>query len=164
MPAGLLKVERIEVDDLSRHVVLALLSEHLTSMHTLSPPESVHALDVSRLKAPGITFWTAWSGEVLMACGALKELDARHGEVKSMRTPDDRRGHGAGRAMLAHIVQVARDRGYEHLSLETGSQDAFLPAQALYASVGFKPCGPFGAYREDRHSVFMTLELANPGA
>jgi putative acetyltransferase len=164
MPAGLLKVERIEVDDLSRQVVLALLSEHLTSMHTLSPPESVHALDVSRLKAPGITFWTAWAGEVLMGCGALKELDARHGEVKSMRTPDARRGHGAGRTLLAHIVQVARDRGYERLSLETGSQDAFLPAQALYASVGFKLCGPFGAYQEDRHSVFMTLDLASLGA
>jgi putative acetyltransferase len=164
MPAGLLKVERIEVDDLSRQVVLALLSEHLTSMHTLSPPESVHALDVSRLKAPGITFWTAWAGEVLMGCGALKELDARHGEVKSMRTPDARRGHGAGRTLLAHIVQVARDRGYERLSLETGSQDAFLPAQALYASMGFKLCGPFGAYQEDRHSVFMTLDLASLGA
>ena len=150
---------RIEVDDLSRPQVHALLREHLDNMYELSPPESVHALDLSKLKAPDVTFWTAWEGEVLIGCGALKELDASHGEVKSMRTPDAVRRRGAGRAILVHIVAEAKARGYERLSLETGSTDAFLPAQRLYESFGFAYCGPFGAYKEDPYSVFMTLEL-----
>jgi putative acetyltransferase len=150
---------QIEIDDLTRPEVVALLEEHLANMHALSPPEFVHALDISRLKVPEITFWTAWSGGVLMGCGALKALTPRHGEVKSMRTPAARRGHGAARALMAHIVTVARGRRYERLSLETGSHQAFLPAQALYASFGFARCGPFGSYGEDPHSVFMSLRL-----
>lgn len=150
---------RIEIDDLSRPEVHALLREHLDNMYELSPPESVHALDLAKLKAPDVTFWTAWDEGLLLGCGALKELDATHGEVKSMRTPDALRRRGAGRAILAHIVAEARGRGYARLSLETGSMDAFLPAQRLYESFGFSYCGPFGSYREDPNSVFMSLRL-----
>jgi putative acetyltransferase len=149
----------IEPDDLTRPAVLALLNEHLSNMYELSPPESVHALDVSRLRSPDVTFWTVWDGDELLGCGALKELSRDHGEVKSMRTPAARRRTGAGRAVLAHIVGVARQRGYRSLSLETGSQPAFEPAQKLYESFGFTRCGPFAAYREDPNSVFMSLRL-----
>lgn len=149
----------IELDDLTRPQVHALLEEHLTNMRELSPPESVHALDLGRLRTPDITFWTVWEGGVLLGCGALKELSAEHGEVKSMRTPRALRGRGAARALLAHIIATARARGYRRLSLETGAQAAFQPAQALYASAGFERCGPFADYRDDPNSVFMTLAL-----
>jgi len=150
---------RIEIDDPARADVFALLEEHLRNMHELSPPESIHALDVSRLKAPEITFWSVRDGSILLGCGALKELSPLHGEVKSMRTPATLRRRGAGRAVLSHILQEARARGYTRLSLETGSAEAFLPAQKLYQSVGFKYCGPFADYKPDPNSVFMTLEL-----
>lgn len=150
---------KIELDDLSRPAVHALLEEHLRSMHALSPPESVHALDLNALRRPEITFWSAWEGDVLLGCGALMALSATHGEVKSMRTPEARRRTGAGRALLSHIIDVARSRGYERLSLETGSMAAFTPAHRLYASAGFVETGPFGAYAEDPNSVFMTLVL-----
>ena len=150
---------RIERDDLLRAEVRALLGEHLTSMYSLSPPESVHALGLDGLKSPDVTFWTVWEGTVLMGCGALKELDATHGEVKSMRTPAKLRRRGAGRAVLTHILAEARARGYTRLSLETGSMDEFKPARELYESFGFSYCGPFGSYKEDPYSTFMTLEL-----
>ncbi len=150
---------RIEIDDPARADVFALLEEHLRSMHELSPPESIHALDVRRLKAPEITFWSVREGSILLGCGALKELSPLHGEVKSMRTPATLRRRGAGRAVLSHILQEARARGYTRLSLETGSAEAFLPAQKLYQSVGFTYCGPFADYKPDPNSVFMTLEL-----
>lgn len=149
----------IEPDDLTRPQVHALLAEHLTQMHAQSPACSVHALDIERLRAPGITVWTAWDGEDLLGCGALKALDARHGEIKSMRTAPRHRGKGIGRAILAHLLAVARERGYERLSLETGATEHFLPALQLYASAGFQRCGPFGSYGEDPHSVFMTRKL-----
>jgi putative acetyltransferase len=150
----------IEIDDPGRPDVLALLEEHLRDMHALGPPESVHALDVSALQRAGITFWSVRAADGrLLGCGALKQLDATHGEIKSMRTPQALRRRGAGRAMLAHIVRAARERGCTRLSLETGSAAAFAPAQALYASVGFRHCGPFGDYVDDPHSVFMTLVL-----
>lgn len=151
---------RIETDDLSRPAIHALLNEHLANMYELSPPESVHALDLEKLRAPGITFWSAWDGAVLLGVGALKELDPTHGEVKSMRTPAALRRRGAGRAILTHVIEVARSRNYRRLSLETGSIDAFRPAQSLYESFGFVRCGPFGDYREDPNSVFMTLTLS----
>lgn len=157
-PALLLPM-KLEIDDLSRPAVHALLNEHLQSMYELSPPESVHALDLERLRKPEITFWTAWEGPVLVGCGALKELDRKHGEVKSMRTPNAHRRKGVGRVILSHIIQVARSRSYEHLSLETGSMEAFNPAQKLYESFGFTRCGPFGQYIEDPNSLFMTLRL-----
>jgi putative acetyltransferase len=150
---------RIEIDDLTRHEVLALLNEHLSNMYELSPPESVHALDVSKLRAPDITFWTAWDDDGLLGCGALKQLSSWHGEIKSMRTPAARRRTGAGRALLMHIIGAARERRYRRLSLETGSSPDFLPAQRLYESFGFTRCGPFEGYVEDPHSVFMSLTL-----
>lgn len=150
---------RIELDDPAKPDVYALLEEHLRNMHELSPPESVHALDVSRLKQRDVTFWSAREGEALVGCGALKELSPEHGEVKSMRTPQARRRRGAGRAMLVHIVQEARRRGYKRLSLETGTAEAFKPAWNLYQSAGFTFCGPFADYRQDPHSAFMTLAL-----
>ena len=154
----------IEHDDLSRPAIHALLEEHLQSMRAWSPPESVHALDLDKLRQPGITFWSAWDeAGLLLGCGALKELDATHGELKSMRTPEAHRGRGAGRAILAHIISVATARGYERLSLETGATAPFAPAQRLYESAGFTRCGPFAGYGEDPHSVFMTLPLASDG-
>lgn len=150
---------KIEIDDLSRPDIHALLDEHLQSMYELSPPESVHALDLEKLRRPEITFWSAWDDSLLLGCGALKELDPRHGEVKSMRTPAALRRKGAGRALLAHIIAVAKSRRYERLSLETGSMEAFRPAQKLYESFGFTYCGPFGDYVEDPNSVFMTMRL-----
>ena len=150
---------RIVADDLSGPEIRALLEEHLQSMHSLSPPESVHALDLAKLRRPDISFWTAWDDDVLVGCGALKEIDRAHGEIKSMRTPQTLRRRGAGRAILAHILGVARSRDYERLSLETGSSEAFAPAQRLYESFGFERCGPFGDYVLDPHSVFMTLRL-----
>ena len=150
---------QIKVDDLTRPEIRALLQEHLDSMYALSPPESVHALDLAKLRSHDITFWTAWDGALLLGCGALKQLDARHGELKSMRTPAAHRGRGAGRALLLHILNVAKARAYARLSLETGAVEDFLPAQKLYASAGFVFCGPFASYREDPHSLFMTLDL-----
>ena len=150
---------RIETDDLTRPQVHALLQEHLDNMYELSPPESVHALDLFKLRVPEISFWTVWDGDVLLGCGALKQLDATHGEVKSMRTPQALRRRGAGRAVLRHIIERARARGLKRLSLETGSFDAFKPAQDLYASFGFTFCGPFAQYTDDPNSTFMTLEL-----
>jgi len=150
---------RIERDDLSRPQVLALLREHLDDMHAQSPPGSVHALDLSGLRRPDISFWTVWDGATLLGCGALRELDPAHGEVKSMRTPKALRGRGAARAMLAHIVDTARARGYRRLSLETGAQAAFAPAHGLYQRFGFAFCGAFGDYADDPNSVFMTRVL-----
>ena len=149
----------IKIDDLSHPQVHKLLEEHLANMHELSPPEQVFALDVSKLRAPGITFLTVWEDDALLGCGALKELSATRGEVKSMRTPKALRRGGAGRAVLAHIIGIARERGYHSLSLETGSHPAFLPAQKLYQTFGFAYCGPFADYREDPSSVFMSLAL-----
>jgi putative acetyltransferase len=150
---------RIEPDDLTRPQVHALLQEHLDNMYELSPPESVHALDLSKLRAPEISFWTVWDGDELLGCGALKQLDPTHGEVKSMRTPQALRRRGAGRAVLGHIIGQARLRGMKRLSLETGNFHAFRPAQELYASFGFTFCGPFASYTDDPNSVFMTLAL-----
>jgi putative acetyltransferase len=150
---------RIEIDDLTHPAVLALLNEHLTNMHELSPPEQVFALDVTKLRAPDITFWGVWEGETLLGFGALKELSPTQGEIKSMRTPQALRRQGAGRAVLAHIVAVAKQRGYTTLNLETGSHPAFHKAHTLYRSFGFVFCGPFGSYRENPSSVFMTLSL-----
>lgn len=151
---------RIEVDDLSRPAVHDLLSEHLANMYELSPPEQVFALDLSKLKSPDITFWTVWDENILLGCGALKELTTTHGEIKSMRTPAKLRNRGAGRAVLDRIVEAARQRGYTLLSLETGTHPAFLAAQQLYRSAGFQESDPFGSYKEDPHSLFMELRLS----
>lgn len=150
----------IRCDDLTSAAIRGLLEEHLRDMHALSPPESVHALDLAALRRPEITFWAAWEDDQLLGCGALKQLDLTHGEIKSMRTAVAYRGRGVGRAMLVHIVAEARRRAYHRLSLETGSMDAFAPARRLYESFGFHRCGPFADYAEDPNSVFMSHELA----
>jgi putative acetyltransferase len=150
---------RIEIDDLSRPPVLALLEEHLRNMYELTPPEYVFAFDASKLRAPGVTFWTAWQDDALLGCAALKELSPLDGEIKSMRTPASLRRHGAGRALLDHILTTARARGYRTLFLETGRQPEFVPAHTLYRSAGFRDCGPFGDYTDNGNSVFMSLQL-----
>ena len=149
----------IRLDDLRGAPVAALLREHLAEMHVHSPPESVHALDLDALRAPGISFWTAWEGEELLGCAALRALVGRAGEIKSMRTAARHRGRGVADALLRHVLDEARRRGYRRLSLETGSMAHFEPARRLYARHGFVPCGPFGDYVEDRHSLFMTRAL-----
>ena len=150
---------RIEIDDLARPAIHELLSEHLANMYELTPPEQVFALDLSKLKSPDITFWTVWDNDLLLGCGALKELTPMHGEIKSMRTPAQFRGRGAGRVVLNQIIDTAKLRRYNLLSLETGTHPAFLPAQQLYKSAGFQISGPFADYKEDPHSLFMALEL-----
>jgi putative acetyltransferase len=149
----------IQLDDITHPQVLALLQEHLDDMYAWSPPESVHALDVSKLKVPSIAFFTAWECDTLLATGALKRIDVSHAEIKSMRTPKALRGKGAAKAMLAHLLAHARAQGFSRLSLETGTQVQFEPARKLYASAGFTECGPFEGYELDPHSHFMTLTL-----
>jgi putative acetyltransferase len=149
----------IRLDDLAGVEIRALLAEHLHNMHEHSPPESVHALDLTGLLKAEITFWTVWSGGELFGCGALKELTPAHGEIKSMRTVSAHRRKGVARAMLEHIIGEARRRSYARLSLETGSMGAFEPARRLYERFGFKYCAPFGDYREDPNSVFLTRIL-----
>lgn len=156
----------IKIDDLTGPEIHVLLQEHLHSMTLHSPLESIHALDLDALRKPEITFWTAWndpdqdgSSKVLLGCGALKELDAGHAEIKSMRTASPYLRKGVARAILAHMMDQARRRGYARLSLETGSAKAFEPARNLYASFGFTYCGPFAQYVEDPYSLFMTKML-----
>ncbi|MBO9624706.1 MAG: GNAT family N-acetyltransferase [Sphingomonas sp.] len=136
--------------------VIALLQVHFAGMLANSPEGSCHFLDLSALRAPEVTFWSAWDGEDLLGCGALKQLDAGHGEIKSMRTAAEHLRRGTGAALVGHILGVARERGYRRLSLETGSGPAFEPAHALYRQFGFTDCGPFGDYEEDPFSRFMT--------
>jgi putative acetyltransferase len=137
--------------------VVALLQLHLDSMHAYSPPDSVHALDTSRLQQPSIRFWTAWDGAQLLGCAALREIDAAHGEIKSMRTHPEHLRRGTGAALLRHILQVARERGYTRLSLETGTGPAFEAAHGLYRQFGFTDCAPLAGYpAADPFSRFMT--------
>ena len=150
---------RIETDDVTRPQVLALLEEHLRNMYEITPPEFVFAFDAAKLREPGLVVWTAWRDDVLLGVAALKELSPTQGEVKSMRTPAHLRRQGAGRALLEHILDVAWQRGYRELFLETGRQQDFTPALTLYRSVGFRECGPFGDYEENGNSVFMSLAL-----
>jgi putative acetyltransferase len=149
----------IKVDDLSGPEIYVLLDEHLQSMKLYSPPESIHALDLPALRKPEITFWTAWENGDLLGCGALKELDPRHGELKSMRTAARHLRKGVATALLEHILTEARRRRYARVSLETGSAEAFAPARNLYARFGFNFCEPFASYVLDPYSVFMTREL-----
>ncbi|MFC8503980.1 GNAT family N-acetyltransferase [Pedococcus sp. NPDC057267] len=152
----------IRLGGLDTPQVRALLEEHVADMRRYSPPESVHTLDVDRLRTPDLTFWSVWDGAEAIGCGALRELDPTHGELKSMRTAAGHRRRGVGAAMLDHLVAEARRRGYERVSLETGSPAPFEPARLLYERHGFVECGPFGPYAADEFSVFMTLELDGP--
>lgn len=149
----------IRVDDLSSPEIVQLLRAHLQSMALLSPPESVHALDLESLRQPEVTFWSVWQDSELMGCGAIKELDFRHGEIKSMRTVSSHLRQGVAATLMRHILDEAKRRSYERLSLETGSTEPFAPARSLYASFGFTPCGPFADYVHDPFSVFMTREI-----
>ncbi|MCV2393937.1 GNAT family N-acetyltransferase [Actinotalea sp. M2MS4P-6] len=150
---------RVEIDDLSGDDVRALLAGHLAEMRATTPACSVHALDLDGLSAPHVTVWAARDGVELLGAGALSELDATHGELKSMRTAAHARGRGVAAAVLGTIMAAARARGYRRLSLETGSYEFFAPARRLYARHGFVECGPFAGYRDDPNSVFMTLAL-----
>lgn len=149
----------IRVDDLRGPEIARLLEQHLQEMRIISPPESVHALDLAGLRIPQITFWTVWEGTALAGCGAIKELDPGHGEIKSMRTAPEFRNRGVASLMLRHILEEARRRRYTRLSLETGSMAFFEPARRLYQKFGFVPCGPFSTYTDDPNSAFMTMEL-----
>ena len=153
---------RFILDDLSGAPTRALIARHLAGMHANSPPESVHAFDLGRLRESGVTFWSVWVGGEIAGCGGLRILDAERGELKSMRVADAFLGLGIGRAILDHLVAEARARGLTSLWLETGSGPAFVPALRLYESAEFRRCGPFGDYREDPFSVFMTRELPAP--
>ena len=150
----------IRVDDLRGAQIAALLREHLDAMRRVSPPESVHALDIARLRQPEVTFWTAWDGEKLAGCAALKELDRGHGEIKSMRTATAYARRGVASSLLQHLIAEAQRRRYRRLSLETGAMDYFAPARKLYRTFGFTPCPPFAAYVDDPNSEFMSRELA----
>ncbi len=149
----------IRIDDLSGGEVAALLREHLACMAQVSPPESRHALDLNQLRQPGITFWTAWTGPQLAGCGALKEIDATHGEVKSMRTAKTHLRQGVATTLLRHIIGEAKRRGYRRLSLETGSMPYFAPARSLYRNAGFRECAAFEGYKPDPNSCFFTMEI-----
>lgn len=149
----------IKIDDLKGPEIYELLQEHLRSVSLHSPPESIHALDIEALRKPEITFWTVWESGELLGCGALKELDSQHAEIKSMRTSSSHLRKGVAKNLLNHILEEAQRRGYRRLSLETGSMEAFEPARQLYANFGFTYCEPFADYGEDSYSVFMTREL-----
>lgn len=149
----------IKIDDLSGPEIAALLAEHLECMAQVSPPESRHALDLERLRQPSITFWTVWDGKQLAGCGALKEIDPAHGEVKSMRTAKTQLRRGVASMLLQHIIAEANRRGYRRLSLETGSMPYFEPARSLYRKAGFKECAAFADYKPDPNSTFFTQEI-----
>jgi putative acetyltransferase len=149
----------IRIDDLRGFEIIELLEEHLNDMAQVSPPESRHALDLDGLRKPDITFWSIWNDSELAGCGALKELDEHHAEIKSMRTAYAYLRNGVASQMLRHLIDEARCRGYRRLSLETGSMAYFEPARTLYSRFGFTYCGPFASYVEDPNSLFMTLAI-----
>lgn len=151
----------IKVDDLTGKEIAELLEQHIRDMRAVSPPESVHALDLSGLRKPEITFWTIWDENSLAGCGAIKELDPSHAEIKSMRTAPDYRNKGVATLLLQHIIAEAKSRNYRKLSLETGSMPFFEPAKQLYRKFGFVDCEPFSDYKPDPNSVFMTIELSS---
>lgn len=150
----------IRIGDLRNEQIVSLLQEHHDDMLSHSPPESVHALDLSALEQPDITFWSLWINQELAGVGALKELDEHHGEIKSMRTSKQHLRMGVAGQILNHIIDHARHCSYKKLSLETGTMDVFLPAQKLYSRFGFQVCEPFGNYRIDPFSMFMTKDLS----
>jgi putative acetyltransferase len=150
---------KVKVDDLKSPDIAEFLSEHLRCLAEVSPVESRHALNLEELRGSDITFWTVYCGEQLVGCGALRQLDLRHGEIKSMRTAKACLRKGVGSLVLHTIISEARRRGYRRLSLETGSMDYFNPAHALYHKFGFRNCPPFADYRPDPNSVFLTREL-----
>lgn len=159
---------KIIEDDLQGEAVLALLQEHFDDMYATSPPESVHTLNISELRQPHITFWSIWDSQgsemQLAGCVALKEHNSELCEIKSMRTAKTHHRKGVASILLKHIIAIAQQRGYQHISLETGIEDYFTAARALYRKFGFTECDPFADYQPDPNSVFMTLGVApEPG-
>lgn len=150
----------IAPDDPRAPDVRALLERHLELMRRITPPEDVHALDVDGLADPSVTFFSWREGGEVLAVGALREIDPAHAEIKSMHTVRAARGRGIGRAMAEHLLSVARERGYERVSIETGAMEAFAPARALYASLGFEDCGPFAEYPDSPNSHYMTRAIS----
>ncbi|MCC9193342.1 GNAT family N-acetyltransferase [Arthrobacter sp. zg-Y916] len=140
------------------------LQSHLDELRPTAPAESRHALDLTGLRQPSVRLWVAWDGEAIAATGALAVLESGHEELKSMRTAPGMRGRGLGRLMLGHLLEDAAARSVERVSLETGSMEFFAPARRLYESAGFVPCDPFGGYKEDPNSVFMSLTLSAPAS
>lgn len=157
-------VMKIILDDLTHPAIKLLLEEHLADMRATSPPESVHALDLDALKTPDVRFFTLWQHEQLAACGALKQIDKAHEELKSMRVAANSRRQGFAVALLNHLIEDAATRGVKRISLETGTAPFFEPACRLYQNAGFTECGPFDGYQLDEHSRFMTLVLPSRGA
>lgn len=149
----------IKIDNLLGAEIANFLEEHIQEMKAVSPPESKHALDLEGLRKPEITFWTVWDNDNLVGCGAIKKLDAEHAELKSMRTKVSCRGKGVASMLLKHILNEAKLRGYQRVSLETGSMPFFDPARNLYRKYGFKDCAPFATYKEDPNSFFMAKDL-----
>jgi putative acetyltransferase len=152
---------QIAIDDPRAGDVRALLAVHLTFARGQTPPEDAHAIDVDGLLDPAVTFFSYRAGGALLAIGALKELDPRQAEIKSMHTAQAARGRGIGGKMLEHLIAVARERGYLRVSLETGSMASFAPARSLYARAGFELCAPFGDYPDSPNSTYMTLGLGS---
>jgi putative acetyltransferase len=150
---------KIIVDDLSGPKIGAFLQEHLDEMRKISPPESTHALDLDGLRQPEVTFWSVYDGEELVGCGALKKLDTTSAELKSMRTARTATRRGVASALLEHILAEARQRGFTRLYLETGTDDHFAPAHALYTKYGFTRCDAFADYPQDPNSMHMTKVL-----
>ena len=149
----------VRQDDLSSVESQSIVREHMAGMLENTPLESVHALPLHKLQQDHVTFWTAWVGSVLCGCGALQRLDHKQGEVKSMRTREKFLRQGVGQAVLSRIVAEAQSRSWERLSLETGSAASFAAARSMYIKNGFQICGPFGDYKLDPHSVFMSKQL-----
>lgn len=149
----------IAVADPNADDVRAILERHLTFARGESPPEHVHALNTGAWADPGLTLFGARRGGSLIGVGAIRRLDGTHAELKAMHTQAEARGQGVGQAMLTHLLRVAEARGYQRVSLETGTMDAFAPARALYRKAGFRPCPPFGPYTVNPYSVCMTLVL-----
>ncbi|WP_145744837.1 GNAT family N-acetyltransferase [Saccharopolyspora dendranthemae] len=150
---------RIVVDDLTGPEIEAFLNGHLSEMRAISPPGSTHALELNSLRRPGVTFWSAREDDAVLGCGAIKEIDLEHAEIKSMRTDPCHKNRGIASLLLNHIISESKLMGYTRLSLETGSADFFEPARKLYLKHGFDYCDPFAEYRKDPSSVFMTRQL-----
>jgi len=145
--------------DLQSDSIIGLVAEHMRLMNALSPPGSNHGFDLQGLKADDVSVWAAHIGADLVGCVAIKQIDSEHGEIKSMHTHRDFRNQGIGRVILQHTIQIAKDRGYSRLSIETGSQPGFEPAWRVYERHGFVYCGPFADYEDDPASIFMTMEI-----
>jgi putative acetyltransferase len=154
-------VIEIRVGGLGNERVEALIRYHRDEARATTPSCNAHSLDSSGLADPSVSFFSAWDGDTLLGIGAIKQLDETHAELKSMRTAPDQLRRGVARAMLAHLVGLARERGYARLSLETGTAPMFTPANAMYEAAGFVDCPPFGGYRASPYNRFMTLRLAS---